>query len=89
MNRKCASLPATAAASLPDALRHFDERAASSLADVKTLADYLGVSINTVWRWSRTGRLPAPIKIGPNSTRWRVGDVRAALAALGNSGEAR
>ncbi len=35
----------------------------------------------SVWRDVKAGRLPAPVKQGPNSTRWIVGDLRRALAA--------
>ena len=35
----------------------------------------------TLWRWVRLGRFPAPLKIGPNISAWRVSDVRAWLQA--------
>jgi predicted DNA-binding transcriptional regulator AlpA len=47
-----------------------------------TLAAMLGVSQVTVWRWSKAGKLPAPRKLGANTTRFNVGEVRAALASL-------
>jgi prophage regulatory protein len=37
----------------------------------------LGVSRVTLWAWRRAGRFPAPIRIGPNSIRWRASDVEA------------
>jgi prophage regulatory protein len=30
----------------------------------------------TVWRWCKAGILPAPHKIGPNTTAWNVGELR-------------
>lgn len=48
----------------------------------RSLATWLGVSQVTVWRWVKTGQLPAPKKLGANTTRFRVGEVRAALAKL-------
>lgn len=48
----------------------------------RSLAAWLGVSQVTVWRWVKTGQLPAPKKLGANTTRFRVGEVRAALAKL-------
>jgi predicted DNA-binding transcriptional regulator AlpA len=36
----------------------------------KQLHQILRVHIVTVWRWVRLGVLPAPQKIGPNTTRW-------------------
>ncbi len=60
-------------------LPNLDTLPASAMLSAADLSDLLRVSLNTVWRWSRSGRLPAPKKIGPNSTRWRAGDVREAL----------
>src|SRR5262249_33924764 len=31
----------------------------------------------TVWAWARSGRLPAPIKLGPGTTGWRLTDIQA------------
>lgn len=33
----------------------------------------------SIWRWVKAGRFPSPVKIGPNTTAWRVGDLRAWL----------
>lgn len=41
----------------------------------------LGVSRATVWRWASAGLLPQPIKLGPNTTRWRLSDLVAMEAA--------
>lgn len=39
-----------------------------------------GLSRVSVWRNSKPGgTLPAPIKTGKRSTRWRLGEVREAL----------
>lgn len=35
------------------------------------------ISPAALWRWVKTGRFPAPLKIGGNTTVWRVEDVRA------------
>lgn len=35
------------------------------------------VSPATLWRWVRAGRFPAPVKLGENTTAFRVEDVRA------------
>lgn len=39
-------------------------------------APVVPVSASTLWRWVRAGTFPAPLKIGPNITAWKVGDVR-------------
>lgn len=43
----------------------------------KDLAARYGVIRGTIWRWLSEGRLPAPVHIGPNTTRWRLADLEA------------
>jgi prophage regulatory protein len=33
------------------------------------------VSRSTWWRGVKEGRFPAPVKLGPRTTAWRVGDI--------------
>jgi prophage regulatory protein len=35
----------------------------------------------TFWKWVREGKAPAPHKLGPAVTAWRVADLRAFLKA--------
>jgi prophage regulatory protein len=37
------------------------------------------VNAQTLWKWVRKGRFPAPIKLGPGTTAWRRADVYAWL----------
>lgn len=37
-----------------------------------------GISSPTVWRWSKNGLLPAPIRVA-GITGWQVGAIREAL----------
>jgi predicted DNA-binding transcriptional regulator AlpA len=46
--------------------------------EIRVLCALFGRSRPSIWRDVAAGRLPAPGKMG-HSTRWRVGDVRAAL----------
>jgi len=39
------------------------------------IADRYGVSRNTIWRWTKEGRLPSPVRLGPGCTRWRLADI--------------
>ncbi len=41
------------------------------------LAERWSVSRNTIWRWTRAGRIPAPIRLGDNCTRWVMADIHA------------
>ena len=70
------------------ALQHFDKLPDSAGARVPVVAALFGVSIPTAWRWSRDGKLPAPTKRG-GVTLWRVGDLRAVMAAAGAGEGAR
>lgn len=63
-------------------LPNLDTLPASAMLSASDLAGLLGVSLNTVWRWAKAGRLPAPVRIGPNVTRWKAGEVRATLDTL-------
>lgn len=60
----------------------FDKKPDAALVDVKAVAALLDVHPNSVWRLARSGKLPAPVKLSEQSTRWRVGDIRKALASL-------
>lgn len=48
----------------------------------RTLAALFAVSEVTIWRWSKAGKLPVPRKLGGNTTRFNVGEVRAAIVKL-------
>ncbi|WP_376704188.1 hypothetical protein RQ479_04060 [Mesorhizobium sp. ISC25] len=34
---------------------------------------------STLWRGIHAGRYPKPLKIGPSSNRWRVGELKAII----------
>lgn len=67
-----------ARSTIPPLLAEFDHLPDSALIDVKVVSGVFGCSENTVWR--RYGSLA--IKVSQQQTRWRVADVRKALAAL-------
>ena len=43
----------------------------------RQLAARFGVSRQTIWRWSGTGRMPQPVKLSPGFTRWRIDAIEA------------
>jgi prophage regulatory protein len=65
-----------------------------ALPDLSTLPDdalirertlvpgYLPVARSTLWRWVRNGTCPQPVRLGPNTVAWRVGDIRHLLAGV-------
>jgi predicted DNA-binding transcriptional regulator AlpA len=73
---------------IPPTLSAFNDLPAAALVDVHFVALLFGCSTSTVWRRSQAGTLPAPVKVSEQQTRWRVGDIRQALANLGNGGRA-
>ena len=40
------------------------------------------VSHSTWWRGVKDGRFPKPVKLGPNTTAWRVEDIRALIESF-------
>jgi predicted DNA-binding transcriptional regulator AlpA len=40
-----------------------------------------GVPPQTIYRWIKEGRHPAPVKLGPGVSAWRVGEIRRNLAS--------
>ena len=65
-----------------DLAADFSNKPDEALVDDKTVAAVCGTHRNTIWRWSRSGKLPAPLKVSDATTRWRVGDIRKHLASL-------
>ncbi|WNK19358.1 AlpA family phage regulatory protein [Halomonas piscis] len=57
----------------------------NTLLSDKRLANRLGVSRATIWRWAKADQLPRPVKLSPGCTRWRLADIDQWLAEL--SGE--
>lgn len=76
------TLPATNAARVSDALAAFPHLPDNAFVDIKVVCAVTARSPASTWRDVKAGRLPAPHKIGPRSTRWQVGELRAALAQL-------
>ena len=44
------------------------------------------VSKSTWWQGVRDGRFPAPVKLGPKTTMWRVEDIFALIERLSATG---
>lgn len=45
------------------------------LLTVKQVAQRVAISVASVWRLSKSGDLPQPVRIG-RSVRWRAGDLQ-------------
>ena len=46
----------------------------------------LGIGKTTFWDGIKTGRFPAPIKLGPRTAVWLVDDIRGLIARISESG---
>jgi prophage regulatory protein len=53
---------------------------------LSTILKIYPVGRSTWWAGVKSGRYPAGVKIGPNTTAWHVADIRALLAQ--HTGEA-
>jgi excisionase family DNA binding protein len=53
------------------------------LLTTKQVARLLQVSVRTVWRYLRGGRLPRPRYVGPRSPRWLRAEIDARLSGEG------
>lgn len=67
-------------AAIAEALKNFPHLPPEAIVRVPVVAALNGIAPVTVWRWAKSGRLPAPVKRG-GVTGWRVGDLRQAMAS--------
>jgi excisionase family DNA binding protein len=58
------------------------------LLTVEDLAKLYKVSKRTVWRWSKAGRIPAPVRCSKISVRWRASDIQKHLDTLNGASAA-
>lgn len=49
---------------------------------VSQVAKRFGISVDTVWRWTRDDEFPGPWKMGPNTTRRKLSDIHEFEAKL-------
>lgn len=54
----------------------------NQLLTTREVCDMLRIGKTTLWRWSRRGDFPQPVKLG-HSTRWRQADIQAMLNQSG------
>jgi prophage regulatory protein len=49
------------------------------------IPDVFPFSSATLWRKVKAGTFPKPVKLGPRITAWRIEDLQALIAELGNA----
>ena len=57
----------------------FDDLPDGALTEISEISALACRSRASIWRDVHDGRLSQPHKVGPNATRWYVGDVRRYL----------
>ena len=68
---------------LHTSLRDFDQLPDSANVRLPVVAALYACSSATVWRGVKAGRIPTPRKLSPRTTCWLVGELRHALANVG------
>lgn len=63
-------------------LHDFDSLPDSALVRQRTVEALFSICDVSVWRWVKSGRLPAPVKLSCRVNGYNVGEVRTALAKL-------
>ena len=66
-------------AKLRQLLERFPFLPDDALVSVDVVCALKGRCRASIWRDIKAGRVPAPVKVGPNCTRFRVGDLKAVL----------
>ncbi len=59
--------------------RNTEQAQAGGMLRPAEAARFLGVSVQTAYRWAAIGRLPRPLKLGPRTSGWRLADLQAFL----------
>lgn len=62
-----------------NAFREFDKLPDSAGVRVPVVAALFSITPVTVWRWTKSGKLPAPTKRG-GTTTWNVGALRRLMS---------
>ena len=52
-----------------------DEDVSSVFLTDEDVARRFRVARQTIWRWAGEGRLPAPLKLSPGTSRWRLAEI--------------
>jgi predicted DNA-binding transcriptional regulator AlpA len=53
-----------------------------TLLSAKDVADCLGISVRSVWRWAAMGKIPGPIKLTSHVVRWKSSEIQSLIGLL-------
>ena len=68
--------------SIQNRVANFETLPDSALLTVKEIRYLSGRSLASIWRDVKQSRLPRPVALGPNASRWRAADVRVYLKGV-------
>lgn len=54
----------------------------SGYVSANSLALAFETTPSTIWRWSKSGRLPKPVKLAEGTTRWNLEEIHRILSEL-------
>lgn len=82
VNHSIAARKGASSDDIPSGLKQFDYLPDSANVGSAVVCGLYGdISIVSLWRWVKAGRVPAPRKLaGSRLNSWNVGTLRAALA---------
>ena len=63
-------------------IQNFSQLPDTALLSAREINQLTGRSRTSIWRDVTRGLLAEPVKIGPQTVRWHVGDVRTYLQGL-------
>lgn len=69
------------------AVAQFNDLPGCAFVRQPTVLALFACSKASLWRWVKSGRLPAPKKLGLRVSAWNVGQLRACLENLQQSGQ--
>jgi len=64
---------------IDSSVSNFDQLPGSALIRLHVLLVLFSCSRATLWRWVKSGKIPAPKKLGARMAVWTVSEVRQAL----------
>lgn len=64
-----------------EVLEDFDRLPNSAFVRLPVVCSLVSAGPASIWRWSKSGHIPAPKKFSPRVTGWNVGELREFLRA--------
>ena len=59
-----------------------ESRHPDRLINEQSVAECYGISVRSVHRWWKLGKIPAPVANRPNFVRWSENEIQADIAAM-------